>query len=305
MNVKAVSHWNASGQTRAYLKLIVMSLLFGGTFIAGRVMGGEVPPALGAALRFILASGCLLSVLYWHEGHLPRPSQIECIGLIFLGLTGVFGYNLFFLKALETVEAGRTAAIIASNPILITLLSCIFFKDRLTVWKVCGILLSVSGAMVVASKGDLQVLMNFSAGDKALLGALCCWAIYSVLGKKVLNSLSPLVSVTYSSVAGTLMLVPTALLTTDYSQALSLSLPAWMGIVYLAIPGTVGAFLLFYQGIKDLGVVRAGVFINLIPISALLLSIPMLGEVPGSSMLIGTALVITGVFLVNRSSSQG
>ena len=304
MNINAVIHWKTSEHSRAYLKLIIMSLLFGGTFIAGRVMGGEVPPALGAALRFTLASSCLLTILFVQKGHFPRPSRQEWFGLFFLGLTGVCGYNLFFLQALEVVEAGRTAAIIASNPILITLLSALFFKESLSLRKLSGILVSVSGAMLVASKGNIHVLLHFSTGDKALLGALCCWAVYSVLGKKVLNTLSPLVSVTYSALIGTLMLAPIALLTTDYSLAGSFSPSAWLGIIYLAIPGTVIAFLLFYQGIKELGVVQAGIFINLIPVSALILSILMLGETPDINMFSGTALVIAGVFLVNRTNKR-
>ncbi len=296
---------HSSAPVQAWVKLAIMSLLFGGTFIAGRMMAGEVPPALGSLLRFIIASFCLLALLFWKERRFPIPSPKEFVGLILLGLTGIAAYNLLFLTALETIEAGRTSVIIATNPIMVTIMSCLFMGDRFNQNKLLGILLSVSGASLVASKGSLESLLHFSRGDLSVLVCAFFWALYTVIGKRVLSSLSPLVSVTYSSVIGTLLLIPATLYLTDVSLISQFSVTSWLSIAYLAIFGTAIGFLFYYEGIKEIGVIKASIFINLIPISTVLLSIPLLGEIPGLSMLIGTPLVICGVFLVNRSSKTG
>ena len=293
---------SSSGQNaQAYTKLILMSLFFGGTFIAGRLIANEIPAAPAALLRFSIASVCLLGLLYWQEQRFPVPSAKQCFGLVCLGLTGVLGYNLLFLKALQTVEAGHTATLVSSNPVLIALLSALFLGERITRLKALGICLSVFGAMVVATKGDLQTLAHFSAGDRAVIGSGCCWALYSVIGRQMLKTLSPLTSVAYSAVAGALMLGVFTLCYQEPWMISSLSIQTWLGILYLALPGTVIAFWFYYQGIESLGVIKAGIFTNLIPVSTLILSVPILGEVPSLSMLGGTFLVFCGVYLVNRA----
>ena len=165
-------------------------------------------------------------------------------------------------------------------------------------------MISVSGALLVASKGDMAILLNFSSGDKAVLGAMLCWAVYSIIGKQLLKTMTPITAVTYASIAGTLILAPLALYSCDLSLLTRLPCTIWLALLYLAIPGTVVALLFFYQGIESIGVVKAGIFINLIPVSTLLLSIPLLGERFSSSTLIGTAMVILGVFTVNRERTN-
>lgn len=283
----------------AYLQLAIMSFCFGGIFIAGKVMANEIPPAQAGFLRFSMASTCLLALLYWRERRFPVPTFKEWAGLTCLGLTGIFGYNLLLLKALQTVEANHSAAMISCNPALITLISCLVLGERISRLNALGVLISVSGAVIVASKGQVSQLLHFSEGDIFLVGALCCWALYSVIGKHILGSLSALVSVSYAAAIGTLLLFPATLFFTDISQINHISHSSWLALFYLAIPGTVIAFLCFYEGIKAIGVIKAGIFINLTPISTLLLSIPILGEIPCPAMLTGTAMVISGVFLVN------
>lgn len=292
---------SANQNAQAYIKLVIMSLFFGGTFIAGRLIANEIPAAPAAFLRFVIAAICLLGLLYWQERHFPIPTLKECLGLACLGLTGILGYNLFFLQALQTVEASHTAALVSCNPVLIALLSALFLGEQITRLKVAGISLSVSGALMVASKGNWQTLVHFSTGDRAVIGAICCWALYSVIGKQVLKTLSPLTSVAYATLSGALMLAVMTFYCQETYSISTLSSQTWLGILYLALPGTVIAFWFYYQGIESLGVTKAGIFINLIPVSTLILSMPILGETPSLSMLVGTLMVICGVFLVNRS----
>ena len=282
-----------------YIKLTAMSFFFGGVFIAGKIIAGNVEPAIAAFLRFAIATLILLLILLWKEKQIPIPTRSQFMGLAALGLTGVLGYNLCLLIGLETVSSSRSSVIVASNPVFITLMSIIFLGDKLTCRKLVGIGLSVSGAVLVASHGSWSNLTDFSSGDLAIVVCALCWASYSVIGKYILNSLSPLVSVTYASAIGLVMLLPLALYTADFQTVRSLDASTWVAIVYMGIFGTVCAFLLYYQGIQALGVVRAGAFINLIPVSAIILALFILNEEIDASITIGTLITIFGIFLIN------
>ena len=147
-----------------YIKLILTAIFWGGTFIAGRVVARDVGPFSAAFFRFFIASIFLLLFTYRIEGRLPLPHKKQMIPLFLLGMTGVFSYNIFFFKGLKLITAGRAAIIIAGNPIVITLLSVYFFKEKLNLIKVIGIIVSVTGAIIVISKGSLNEIVNSGIG---------------------------------------------------------------------------------------------------------------------------------------------
>lgn len=140
------------------------------------------------------AAVALLFISYRRRGRLTIPRLRRLPGLAALGLTGVFGYNYFFFKGLQIIEAGRAAAVIALYPIVITLLSAIFFRERLRSVQVLGILLSVSGALVVISRGEISGMISHGVGlgEILILGCVFSWSIYSLIGKLVMARFSPL-----------------------------------------------------------------------------------------------------------------
>jgi drug/metabolite transporter (DMT)-like permease len=137
-----------------YVKLLLMAVFWGGTFIAGRVIAWDVQPFSAAFTRFILASALLLLLTWRVEGKLPGVKRGHIMPVILLGMTGVVGYNVFFFNGLQTVSAGRASVIVATNPIFITLLAAMFFKEKLSLIKAGGILISVTGAVIVISRGS-------------------------------------------------------------------------------------------------------------------------------------------------------
>jgi drug/metabolite transporter (DMT)-like permease len=289
-----------------YIKLLLMALCWGGTFIAGRVLAQSVGPFSGAFLRFAVASLCLSAIMLRHERALPRPSARDILILLIMGLTGIFAYNVLFLKGLKLIEAGRASVIIACNPIFIALMSAVFFQERLNGLKMTGIVVSVSGAVTVICRGDWSILFSagFGWGELYIFGCVASWVAYSLLGKAVMSSLSPLTAVTYSSVAGTVCLFPAALME-DLSRAAAYPPDAWVSIFYLGFFGTVLGFIWYYQGIQRIGPVRAGLFINFVPVFALLLAFLILKESVTLYLLIGACLVSSGVVLTTLGSRRG
>lgn len=288
-----------------YLKLLLMALFWGGTFIAGRLLAQSVGPYAGAFLRFAVASTCLAVVMLKMERHPARPTGRHIALILLMGLTGIFAYNVLFLKGLKLIEAGRAAIIIANNPIGIALMAAVFFGERLNILKVAGILVSVAGALTVITRGEVAALVTggFGRGELYILGCVASWVAYSLLGKLVMARLSPLAAVTYSSVAGTLFLFPAALMD-GLPSAGSYPLTAWGSVAYLGFFGTVLGFVWYYQGIQRIGPVRAGLFINFVPVFAVLLAVLLLGEPLSLSLVAGAALVCTGVCLTTLGAHR-
>ena len=147
-----------------YLKLLVTMVLWGGTFVAGRMLAGVVPPFAAAFLRFAVAGGALLLLLLRSQRRLPTLDRRQLGAVVLLGLTGVFGYNVAFFTGLESVPAGRAALIIALNPVGIALFSALFGGEPLRPLRSLGVLVSVCGAGVVISNGHLGRLLSAGVG---------------------------------------------------------------------------------------------------------------------------------------------
>ena len=278
-----------------------MALFWGGTFVAGRLVSKDVGPFAASFLRFAIASACLVWIMRRREGGLPmlRPGQV--VPAILLGLTGVFAYNAFFFYGLQTVHAGRAAVIVACNPMLTALLAGVFFKEPLPRRKVAGVCLSLCGAAVAIGRGNPAALFSdaLSMGDVSIVGCVASWVSYSLLGKRIMHDLAPQAAVTWSCIFGTLALAVPAFAEGMVGQWSLYPPIAWICLAYLAVCGTVLGFTWFYEGVKALGAGRAAVFINFVPVTAILFGWLLLGEPLPWSLLAGGGMVCCGVYLAN------
>lgn len=293
------------GSIGIYLKLFLTAVFWGGTFIAGKILARDVGPFSAAFLRFVVASIPLLAVAFRSEGGFVRPTFRQWVALTLLAMTGLFAYNFFFFTGLKVIEANRAAVIVASNPIAISLLSCLIFKEKLEPVKLAGIIISVTGAIIVISRGSLSWVSHGSIGWGELC-IFCCvlsWSAYSLIGKTVMNGLSPLVSVSYSTVIGASALFIPAYVEGVTKALFHYSPDEWMSILYLGIFGTVISFVWYYEGIKAIGPTRASQFINFVPISGVMLAYFMLSEPITRSLAIGALLVLSGVYMANKHST--
>jgi drug/metabolite transporter (DMT)-like permease len=284
-----------------YLKLLGTGFFWGGTFVAGRIVARDVGPYSASFMRFALASVMLLTVVYRMEHRFPKLRPADILPLILMGMTGVFAYNVCFFKGLQIITAGRAALIVANNPVFIALFSAILFKERLTIFRVAGIMLSVTGAMVVISRGNLIEALGggVGTGELWILGCVASWVAYSLIGKTTVAHISPLVSVCYSSIAGAAMLAVPAFSEGLCQQIGNFGLSEWGGLIYLSLFGTVLALTWYIDGIKRIGPTKASIFINFVPVSAVFLSFLILHEPITSSLLVGLVFVSFGVYLTN------
>ena len=222
-------------QAMIYIKLLLTAFFWGGTFVAGRILKENVGPFSAAFLRFAVASILLLVIIRKKEGRMPRLQPSQWLPVACLGLTGVFAYNAFFFKGLQLISAGRASLVIATSPVLIALFSAWFYGEKLSPLKITGILLSMAGALVVISKGSLMTVLESGPGigELMIFGCVLSWVAYSLIGKMVMQTLSPLVAVTYSALAGTAFLLFPAWVEGLLVDLPAYSLPEWASIIYL------------------------------------------------------------------------
>lgn len=290
-----------------YIKLMLMALCWGGTFIAVRMLVPVVDPVTGSFLRFLVASAILATVVYWQEKHFPKVQLKHLPRIILLGSLGVFGYNLLFFGGLALVEAGRGSIIIALNPVVTFLLASLVVRRLPHRLAVVGVLTSMSGAITVITEGQWGALFAGAVGrgELMLVGCVLCWASYAVLGKAIMKFYSPLVLTAYAVFAGTLLLFIAVLFQGTLIQGLTIPLIYWAPTFYLAFFGTVLGFIWFYQGVNQLGPAKASAFVNFVPMWAVILGTLLLDEPVTSALLIGGPLVILGVILTNRFAKAG
>ena len=289
-----------------YVRLLLTAVFWGGTFVAGRVLVLEMQPFAAAFWRFLIASLTLLPLLYLLEGRLPRLNARGLLAMFLLGATGVFAYNALFFYGLRSVEAGRAALVIAGNPVAIAIASAVFYRERYSVPRALGVLISLCGSLLVISRGEPAALLRgeIGQGELFLVGCVLSFATYTILGKRVLRGFSPLAAVAYSCVAGTVLLAIPALQGQPLAELSELSAGAWASLLFLALLGTVAGFIWYYDGVARLGPTNAGLFINFVPVSAIVFGYWLLNEPISLSVLFGGMLVVAGVWLTNRRARQ-
>lgn len=287
-------------KNRPWLVYVILALAtssWGSAFIAGAYATRDFDPITVAFLRFFFAAIILLPLMWWLEPNRVNPKGKEWLLLASLGLTGIALYNICFFIATKEAPIVKSSLFIASNPVLIILLSALFLKEKITSRNIIGLILALSGAAIIITEGNFMAVIQTGLQpiDLVLLIAVICWALYSVLGKVALGRFSPLVSTTYAVVFGTIMLFPFAVLEGNWSQYVAATPLTWASILHMSIIVSVISFIMYYQGIRTIGAARASIFINLMPLSAVILAVILLGEPVLPIHIVGAVLVLTGV----------
>jgi drug/metabolite transporter (DMT)-like permease len=287
------------------LKLVMVAALWGGTFIAGRILAQSLPLMTAAFGRFLVASILLVIVAIKMEGKLPRLNRQQMLLTAILGFIGIFLYNICFFGALARVPAGRTSLFVSLTPIVTAVLAALIFSERLGLRRWMGIAAALLGAIVVITRGDLIEGMTdigqlLGLGELIMLGAVFSWASYTLISRKVLETLSPIVATTYGTLWGFIFLSIGAVGELKDIDWMLLDWPVWISVFYLGAFGTVLAFIWYYQGIQTVGPSRTAIFTNLVPAFGVIFSAVLLGEPILISMVVGGLIAVFGVSLVNK-----
>jgi drug/metabolite transporter (DMT)-like permease len=290
-------------RTADYARLVAVPAIWGGTFVAGKLVVAVLSPMMGSFARYVIACVALMVAAFALENGLPRLTRQQWIATFVLGALGVFAYNLFFMASLEKLPASRAALIIALNPVITITISSLVLRERLSARRWLGVAIALFGVWIVISHGDIASIASagIGAGELFMFGAVTSWALYTIIGRKVLAGLTPLAATNYAALWGTLLLGCVAL--PEFSS-LSMAQFDWRmigALAYLGVCGTALAFVWYYMSIKKVGTAVASIFNNLVPVFGVAISVLLLGEPLLTSMLTGGAIAIVGVMMVSRA----
>lgn len=296
-------------ETGVVARLVFVGLVWGGAYVAGRLVAAEMTPFSAVAARSLLASLCLGLVLAASPGGTRTVARADVPAMAFLGLTGVFGFNILFFLGLETTGAVNGTLIGATNPMLTALLAGLLLRERLEPLQWLGVVLSFVGVLFVVSNGSLEALLarDINPGDLLIFAAGVCWAVYSVAGRRIFRRY-PAVTVTahayFISTALVLALAVGEAVGAGATPVLPASPGVWAALVFLATFCSVLGFVWWNRGVAVLGPSRTAVFYNLVPVSGIVLGSLLLGEVVTLFHVTGAALVCTGVYLAVRKRER-
>ncbi len=286
--------------------LIVAALCWAGNYIAGRAIAGHVPPA-GLAVGRWLVAVLLLVPLAWP--HLRRDLGVMAPRWRYMLLMGVLGAGVFGTlqyAALQYTTATNGGLISASSPVMIALAGALMFGDRLLPRQIAGLALSMTGAVVIAAKGDWANLaaLRLDVGDLMILATLVSWGIYCALlrHKPMVHWASFTLGLFAVALVGN---IPLAAFEHVSGRPLLATLPTALAVLYTGVISSVIGFLAWNRGVEIIGAARAGVFLNLIPIFTVLLAVLLLGETIRTFHFVACALVFSGLWLATTARAPG
>jgi drug/metabolite transporter (DMT)-like permease len=286
-----------------YVRLALVAAIWGSTFIAGRVVSAEMSATTAAFGRFLIATLALVVLVLVKEHGLPRLSLRQWMAFTLLGALGVAVYAFLFMYGLQTVTASRGSLIMALVPAATMLGGALFLHEPLTRPRVLGVALALVGVAVELGGGNPLKLFTgpIGYGEVALFGCVVAWSAYTLLGKRIMgDGMSPLAATTCAALTGTAILFVACAVTGDLAIP-NATWKGWLSLAFMGVLGTAIAYTWFFDGVKAIGPARAAVFINLVPVVAITLGVALLGERLDLSMVAGAALVISGVWIINRA----
>lgn len=271
----------------------MVSLVWAGSFIAVKVGLEELSPVEIAFLRFAVASPFMFLIMLIRKKPLFIPAR-ELPSIIVLALTGVALLYLFQFTGIKYTTASTSAVLINTNVIFIAILSFAFLGEKISARKAGGIFLGFLGVAVIFGGSSFALSVK---GNALIIMSAMCWAVYSVVGKRILERYDPITVTTYVFVLGTFFLVPFMGAGTFVAK---ISIEGWAIVLYLALLCSVFAYVAWYDALSRADATRVAIFLNLIPLFAIFLSYALLGEKMTPFLAAGAILIIYGIYLTER-----
>ena len=297
--------------------MLLVALIWGLSWAVGRILALGLPPLTGAWLRYVVT---LLLFYAWFAVRAARGKQVRWFPkdrqswktLTLIGLTGVFGYQIFFMHGMRLTAAGDASLIVTFNPIFTVLLAAPLLGQPISRKMFAGLACGFIGVAVVTGwspNTDLPFNERI-LGDFLILLAALNWALTTNMTKRMMErrkgeaEASTLEIVVWYSLLGTLMLTPLAAWETWKYGLPQPTMTDWYAVIYLGALSTVIAYYWFARGIEKLGATAASSYVFLVPDFGVLGGVWLLDEKVGWTLIAGFILIVSGVRLVQRESER-
>jgi drug/metabolite transporter (DMT)-like permease len=280
--------------------LIVLSVIWGGSFLFVGIAVAELPTFTIVLLRVAIAALALhLALRIWR---IPLPGDATAWAAFFgMGvLNNVIPFSLI-AWGMTHIASGLASILNATTPLFTVLLAHALTRDeRLTRARLAGVIIGFAGVVVLIGPEALQGLGDDVLAQVAVLGAACSYGFAGIFGRRFNRmGIPPLATATGQVTASSILLLPIALF---IDRPWTLAMPGvtvWAAIIGLALLSTALAYALFFRILAGAGAVNLSLATFLIPISAILMGVVVLNETLHATDLLGMALIGCGLVAID------
>ncbi|MCH7723903.1 MAG: DMT family transporter [Bacteroidetes bacterium] len=274
-------------------------IFWGSSFIATKVALKELSPETIISLRLIIATVFLFitAILFKKDFSINLKSH----GIIFiLALIAVF-HLMIQVTGLKYTTASNTGWIIGTAPIFMAILAAIFFREKIGLLKISGIIIAMFGLLLLIGKGNItNVDLIKNKGDLLVLASAFTWGVYSMVNKKISLSYSPLMTILYLFIMMAVIIIPFNLNAASVNSVIHLSLNGWISILFLGLFCSGIAYVIWAYSLRDLESAKVGAFLYFEPLVTVLAAWVLLSESITFLMILSGAIITFGVILVNK-----
>jgi len=280
--------------TREWLLLVILSILWGSSFFFIKIILQELQPLSIVFARVGLAAIALTIVVYIKGQRLPASPRIWGTFLVMGALNNLIPFTLIVWGQTH-INSSLAAILNATTPVFTVVLAHFTHDERLTLNRLIGVLLGLCGAIVLIGSEVLYELNPQSIGQFAILGAAISYSFAGIYGRRF-RKLSPIVTAAGMLIGTTTMMLP---LTLVWDWSFKLSIVTWSALLGLAILSTAIAYLIYFHLLAAVGATNLLLVTFLIPISALLLGVFILNEQLTWNAIVGMALIVVGLVAID------
>tara|TARA_Y100000766_G_scaffold239716_1_gene216852 strand:+ start:10 stop:915 length:906 start_codon:yes stop_codon:yes gene_type:complete len=285
-----------------YLLLFIQPIFMASNIIVARGGVEYVPPVSLAFWRWLAVFLILMPFFFNEIIKKKKQFKKESLKLFFLGLMGCGICGAFpFIAGMSTTMANM-GIIYTSSPIFIIILSVLFFNDKINFSRIIGLILCLSGVIIIICKGDLSYLLNFkfTSGDLWMLGAAIGWAVYSIFLINWKSSFSLMARFTLIAFFGAISLMPFYLIEETYLLNTIFNNNFLFWVLFAAISPGIIAFTLYTKVQKYVGASLAGFTLYIFSIYSAIYGIILFDEALLNFHYYGAALVFVGIYLARK-----
>jgi drug/metabolite transporter (DMT)-like permease len=292
---------------RATIEALFAVIVWGASFVATKVaIQSDLKPDVIVWLRFTIGVIILgAAVAFNRQFRLPDKKDWGYFAL--LGFIGITFHQWLQSTGLVTAQATTTGWIVSTIPVFMALLGWLVLKESLRWLQWAGILLSAFGVLMVVTHGELSTLVTGkfgTVGDLLILISAPNWAIFSVLSRRGLNKYPATLMMFYVMTFGWIFSSILFFATGGLAQIGPVSGEGWVSIAFLGIFCSGLAYIFWYDALQVLPVAQTGAFLYLEPVVTVIVAALLLSESITPAIILGGALILAGVWIVNRKKEN-